>query len=39
MIICLKIDFSDVMLIGFSLKLDGWIFASVVAEKNKKDKS
>lgn len=31
-----KIDFSDVMLIGFSLKLDGWIFASVVAEKIKK---
>lgn len=30
-----KIDFSDVLFLGFSLKTDGWIFSSIVARKIK----
>lgn len=31
-----EIDFSETLMFGFSLKLDGWIFSSIVAEKVKK---
>ena len=31
-----EIDFSETLMFGFSLKMDGWIFSSIVAEKVKK---
>lgn len=34
--ILFSIDFSDVLYFGFSLKMDQWIFASIIAKKIKK---